>query len=174
MAAILIAAAATIGKANPHASLNTIGDVANALVPFLGPDIGRLVFGLGTIGAAMVAAVVVSLASAWGYGEVTGYKHSLEFHPFEAPWFYGVFSLAVIGGAIAVGVVPNLVALNIGIEVMNALMLPLVLGFLVLLALKALPQQHRIRGFYAWIVVGVSVLTSGLGVYGAFSSAVNP
>jgi hypothetical protein len=123
---------------------------------------------MGTIGAAMVAAIVVSLAAAWGFGEVTGYKHSLEHHPFEAPWFYGAFSLAVIGGAIVVGVAPNLVALNIGVEVMNALMLPVVLGFLVLLAIKALPAEHRIRGFYAWIVVGVSLVTSGLGVYGAF------
>ena len=66
MAAILVAAAATIGKTNSEASLNTIGDIAKALTPFLGPEIGRLVFGLGTIGAAMVAAIVVSLASAWG------------------------------------------------------------------------------------------------------------
>ena len=174
MAAVLIAAAATIGKANHHASLNSIGDISNALISFLGPDIGRVFFSIGTIGAAMVAAIVVSLAAAWGFGEVTGYKHSLEHHPFEAPWFYGAFSLAVIGGAIVVGVAPNLVALNIGVEVMNALMLPVVLGFLVLLAIKALPVEYRIQGFYAWIVVGVSVLTTGLGVYGAFSGIVTP
>ncbi len=172
MAAVLVAAAATIGKANNHASLNTIGDIANALIPFLGPNIGRFVFGVGTIGAAMVAAIVVSLAAAWGFGEVTGYKHSLEHHPFEAPWFYGAFTLAVIGGAFVVGVAPNLVALNIGVEVMNALMLPVVLGFLVLLAIKALPVEHRIRGFYAWIVIGVSLLTTGFGVYGALSGMV--
>jgi Mn2+/Fe2+ NRAMP family transporter len=174
MAAILIATAATIGKTNSHASLNTVGDIANALIPFLGPHIGKLVFGLGIIGAGMVAAIVVSLAAAWGFGEVTGYKHSLEYHPFEAPWFYGAFSLAVVGGAVVVAIVPNLVALNIGVEVMNALMLPLVLGFLVLLAIKALPPEHRIKGVYAGVVIGLSVLISCLGVYGAFSSAVNP
>jgi Mn2+/Fe2+ NRAMP family transporter len=174
MAAILIATAATIGKANSHASLNTVGDIANALIPFLGPHIGKLVFGLGIIGAGMVAAIVVSLAAAWGFGEVTGYKHSLEYHPFEAPWFYGAFALAVVGGAVVVAIVPNLVALNIGVEVMNALMLPLVLGFLVLLAIKALPPEHRIKGVYAGIVISLSVLISCLGVYGGFSSAVNP
>ncbi len=171
MAAILIAAAATIDGSGAHASLNTIGDITKALVPVLGPDIGRFVFGLGTIGAAMVAAIVVSLASAWGFGEVAGYKRSLEHHPFEAPWFYGVYTVAIIGGAVVVGVVPNLVALNIGVEVMNALMLPVVLGFLVLLAFKALPPEHRIRGLYAWIVVGVALLTAGLGVYGGISGA---
>jgi len=169
MAAILIAAAATIGKTNAHASLNTVGDVAKSLTPVLGPNIGRFVFSLGTVGAAMVAAIVVSLASAWGFGEVTGYKHSLEFHPVEAPWFYGVFTLAVIIGAIVVGVAPNLVALNIGVEVMNALMLPVVLGFLVLLAIKALPESHRLQGIYAWVVISVCLLTAGLGVFGGLS-----
>jgi hypothetical protein len=50
-------------------------------------------------------------------------------------------------------------------------MLPLVLGFLVLLAFRALPPEHRPRGLYAVIVVGISVLTAGLGVYGGISGA---
>ncbi len=169
MAAVLVAAAATIGKMNTHASLDTIGDISKVLVPFLGPDVGRFVFGLGIIGAAMVAAIVVSLASAWGFGEVTGYRHSLEHHPLEAPWFYGIYTLGVIAGAVIVGLAPDLVALNIGVQVMNALMLPVVLGFLVLLAFRALPAEYRPRGLYAWIVVGVALLTAGLGVYGGIS-----
>jgi Mn2+/Fe2+ NRAMP family transporter len=174
MAAVLIAAAATIGKVHAHAaqaSLNSIGDITKLLVPVLGPDVGRVVFGFGTIGAGMVAAIVVSLASAWGFGEVTGYRHSLEHHPLEAPWFYGIYAVAVIGGAVIVDLVPDLVALNIGVQVMNALMLPLVLGFLVLLAFKALPAEHRLKGAYAWLVVAVSMLTAGLGVYGGITGA---
>jgi Mn2+/Fe2+ NRAMP family transporter len=174
MAAVLIAAAATIWKVHAHAaeaSLNSIGDITKLLVPVLGPNVGRVVFGFGTIGAGMVAAIVVSLASAWGFGEVTGYRHSLEHHPLEAPWFYGIYALAVIGGAVIVDLAPDLVALNIGVEVMNALMLPLVLGFLVLLAFKALPKEHRLQGPYAWLVVAVSVLTAGLGVYGGITGA---
>lgn len=174
MAAILIAAAATFGRVHAHvaeASLNSIGDITKMLVPVLGPNVGRVVFGFGTIGAGMVAAIVVSLASAWGFGEVTGYRHSLEHHPLEAPWFYGIYALAVIGGAVAVDLAPDLVALNIGVEVMNALMLPLVLGLLVLLAFKALPAEHRLKGPYAWLVIAVSVLTAGLGVYGGITGA---
>jgi NRAMP (natural resistance-associated macrophage protein)-like metal ion transporter len=171
MAAVLIAGAATIGKIHANASLDTIGDITKLLVPVLGPNVGRVVFGFGTIGAALVAAIVVSLACAWGFGEVTGYRHSLEHHPLEAPWFYGIYTIAVIGGAVIVDLVPNLVALNIGVEVMNALMLPLVLGFLVALAFKALPPEHRLKGPYAWLVVAVSVLTAGLGVYGGIAGA---
>ncbi len=61
--------------------------------------------------------------------------------------------------------------MNIGVEVMNALMLPLVLGFLVLLAFRALPPEHRLRGPYAWFVVTIALLTAGLGVYGGLSGA---
>lgn len=171
MAAVLIAAAATIGKTHAIASLSSIGDITKMLVPALGPNVGRIVFGFGTIGAGMVAAIVVSLASAWGFGEVTGYRHSLEHHPLDAPWFYGIYAIAVIGGAVIVDLVPDLVALNIGVEVMNALMLPLVLGFLVALAFKALPAEHRPRGPYALLVVAVSVLTAWLGVYGGITGA---
>ena len=52
----------------------------------------------------------------------------------------------VVGGAVVVAVWPNLVSLNVGVQVMNALMLPLVLGFLIALAVKALPRAHRLRG----------------------------
>jgi Mn2+/Fe2+ NRAMP family transporter len=169
MAAILIAAAATIGTLHSGASPSSIGDITKMLVPFLGVDVGRVVFGLGTIGAALVAAIVASLASAWGFGEVTGYRHSLEHHPLEAPWFYGIYAAAVIGGAVLVDLAPNLVGLNIGVEVMNALMLPLVLGFLVALAFRALPPEHRLKGAYAWVVVAIALLTAGLGVYGGIT-----
>lgn len=119
----------------------------------------------------MVAAIVVSLACAWGFGEVAGYRHSLEHHALEAPWFYGIYTVAVIGGAVVVWLVPDLVALNIAVEVMNALMLPVVLGFLVLLAFKALPPERRLRGVYGWVVVIIALLTTGLGVYGGISGA---
>jgi len=167
MAAVIVAAAATFGKSNPNASLNTVGQLANALTPFLGTVMGKVAFSLGIVGAGMVAAIVVSLALAWGFGEVMGYKRSLEHHPREAPWFYLVYSVGVIGGAILVAIVPNLVSLSIAVQVMNALLLPLVLGFLVALAVKALPPEHRLRGSYRWVVIGAAILTTGLGVFGA-------
>ncbi|MHB8388427.1 MAG: NRAMP family divalent metal transporter, partial [Acidobacteriaceae bacterium] len=165
MAAVLVSTAATIGKVNPSASLNTIGDIAHALTPFMGVAMGRLLFSLGVLGAAMISSVVVSLAAAWGFGEVTGYKHSLEHNPLEAPWFYVVFTVGVLAGAVMVATIPNLVALTIWVEVMNAFLLPMVLGFLVVLAMKALPLGHRLSGAYRWIVIGVTALTSGLALY---------
>ncbi|MHB1993524.1 NRAMP family divalent metal transporter [Metallibacterium scheffleri] len=170
MAAVLMAAAATLASAHSNAPLDSVGQIAGALTPMLGHALGHTLFGLGMLGAAMVAAIVVALAAAWGFGEVTGYKHSLEHHPLEAPWFYLIFSVGVIGGALIVALVPDLVALAVGVEVMNALMLPLVLGLLVALAMRALPPAHRLRGVYAVVVIAVVVLTSLLGVYGGLST----
>ncbi|MGK9452723.1 NRAMP family divalent metal transporter [Acidithiobacillus caldus] len=170
MAAVLVAVAATIALRNPNAPLNTVQQLSEAIVPFLGSTWGYLVFSVGIVGAGMVAAIVASLAGAWGWGEVTGFRHSLEYHPSEAPWFYGTYTFIVLAGALAVALVPNLVALDIAVEVMNALLLPLVLGFLVALAIYALPPEHRLRGWYLWLVVAVSILTAGLGIYGGISS----
>ena len=171
MAAVLISTAATIGRHNPNASLDTVGDITAALTPYLGVAMGKLVFGAGVLGAGLVAAIVASLALAWGLGEVAGYRRSLEDHPLRARWFYGVYAACLILGAVLVGVVPNLVILNIAVEVMNALLLPLVLGFLVMLGLKALPPQVRLRGWYAGLAIAMSAVTAGLGVYGGPSGA---
>jgi Mn2+/Fe2+ NRAMP family transporter len=132
---------------------------------------GNLVFGLGVLGAGMVAAIVVSLAFAWGLGEVTGYRRSLEMHPLEAHWFYGVYALCVVAGALVVAFWPNLVSLNVAVQVMNAFMLPIVLCFLIALAVKALPAAYRLRGVYLWVVIGVAGVTCALGVYGGLSGA---
>jgi len=166
MAAVLVAVAATIGRSATNASLNTVGDISGAITPFLGSMMGHLVFGVGIIGAAMVAAIVASLALAWGVGEVTGYRRSLEYKPLEAGWFYGVYAACVIAGAALVAVWPDLITLNVGVQVMNALLLPLVLGFLIALAIFALPEATRLRGWYLKVVLVVSVLTTALGVFG--------
>jgi Mn2+/Fe2+ NRAMP family transporter len=171
MAAVLIAAAATIGRHNPNASLNTVGDMSQALTPLLGQQVGRLVFGLGVLGAAFVAAIVSSLALAWGLGEVAGYRRSLEYHPLKARWFYGVYAACVVGGAAVVGFAPNLISLNVGVQVMNALLLPLVLGFLIRLAMVTLPPAYRLSGWYLGVVLIVCTITCALGVYGGLSSA---
>jgi energy-converting hydrogenase Eha subunit E len=121
------------------------------------------------LGAGMVATIIVSLAFAWGLGEVTGYRCSLEMHPFEAHWFYAVCAMCVVFGALVVAVWPDLVSLNVAVQVINAFMLPLVFGFLIALAVKALPRAHRLRGFYLSIVVVVAAVTCTLGVFGGLS-----
>lgn len=169
MIAILVATAATIGVSHPGKSLNTVQQIADALTPFLGKTVGTILFAMGMVGASLVAAIVVSLATAWGLGEVSGYKRSLEHNPHEAPWFYIIYtSMLVIGGATVVSGI-SLIDLSIGVQVMNAALLPIVLGFLYLLALKALPKRYRLHGVYAVVVGIVVAMASILGVYAAIT-----
>lgn len=59
--------------------------------------------------------------------------------------------------------------MSVAVEVMNALLLPIVLGFLYALARRALPAKYRIRGLYKTIVLLMVIITCCFGVYGAWS-----
>jgi Mn2+/Fe2+ NRAMP family transporter len=146
MIAVVVASAATLGMSQSGHSLNSVGEIASALTPFLGHREAVVFFGLGMIGASVVAALVVTLAGAWGVSEVLGWRHSLNDSPARAVGFY---SLAVGGtffGVVLVLAVPNLVNLSVDVEVMNACLLPIVLGFLLALERRSLPSELRMRG----------------------------
>lgn len=165
MASVLIAVAATIGRAEPGKSLDTVQQIVDAITPFVGRWAGTAMFALGMIGAALVATIVVTLTAARALGEVMGFEHSLKHRPQEAPWFYGAYVLILALGGVLVASGTDLVELSVGVQVMNALLLPIVLGFLYLLARRVLPEPYRLKGGYA-IVVGVTiVVTTGLGLY---------
>jgi Mn2+/Fe2+ NRAMP family transporter len=151
MIAVLLMTAATIGATHPGESLGTVGDVATGLMPFLGGTNALVFFGLGLVGAALVAALVVSLAGAWGVSEVLGWRHSLNDSPRRAAGFYGLATAGMLGGALLVVIVPDLVNLSVDVEVMNACLLPVVLGFLLVLERRALSGELRMRGVRRWI-----------------------
>ena len=172
MAAIIVATAATLYKHGNQSSLHTVGEITHAITPYLGKNVGTLLFSLGMVGAALVAVIVVTLTAAWGIGEITGYKRSLQNSPKEAPWFYILYCLVLIGGALLIVSDANLVEVSIGVEVMNAIALPLVLGFLFLLAKKSLPEKYKLKSYYAWfcfIVLGITALFGFIGgLWGSF------
>ena len=167
--AVLLAVAATLVSGGVPASLDSVGQISNALSPLLGASVGCFVFSVGVLGASMVAAIVSSLALTWGVGEVTGYRRSLEYRPFEAKWFYGIYAACVVGAAVLVWFVPDLVWLNIGAQVLNAFLLPLVIGLLVALAVTALPEPLRPRGVYLCVLIGISAVVIAVGLFGGVS-----
>ena len=162
MAAVLIATAATLGKAHTGAALDTVQQITEAITPFLGEGAGKLLFAMGMIGSALVATIVVTLTAARTMGEVLGVKHSLEHAPREAPWFYGIYTASLVIGGLFVASGVNLVSLSVGVQVMNALLLPIVLGFLYLLA-RRLPEPHRLKDGYAIVVALAILLSAGFG-----------
>ena len=165
MIAVVVAVAATVGAEHPGTSLNSIAAIADALSPFLGGLTGATLFGLGMLGAATVAALVVSLAGAWGMSEVLGWRHSLNDSPRRAPGFYALIVAATLTGASVALLARDLVNLSVDVEVMNAGLLPIVLGFLLLLERRALPREYRMHGPRRAMTYALTGVVISLGLY---------
>ena len=86
------------------------------------------------INAAVLGTTTISLSSAWAYGEVRGWAHSLQKPVREAPEFYGVYALCVMAAAGLV-LIPGapLQLIILSVQVLAGLMLPSAIIFLQLL-----------------------------------------
>ncbi len=171
MIAVLVVTGATLAGSG-SAPLRSIPQISAALTPFLGAPAGRLAFALGTSGAALVAAIVVSLAVSWGFAELAGKPRSLNLSVRRAPLFYGVYFGALLVSAILVLTSASLVRLAIEVEILNALLLPIVLGFLVALAWTALPRAFRLRAWERVVLVAVTVTVTAAGLALAVAATV--
>lgn len=168
MIVVIITLAATVwkGGAGASAQLGTVGDIAAALTPALGNIPARVLIGLAILGGALVAAIVVSLAGSWGIADVLGWKHSLNGGVNRSNRrFFTVYALTHVVGAVIVLSSVDLVQLAVDVEVMNALLLPIVLGFLLLLERRALPPEQRMHGVYRWLVTGLALVVIGFSLY---------
>jgi Mn2+/Fe2+ NRAMP family transporter len=161
-AAVVVAAAAAFHHGAAGEGLGSVGRIADAFAVSVGPAAGRAVFALGLSGGALVAAIVVCLTAAWAFGEVFAPAGT---RPAQGPHFRAAFAGVLILGAALVGSGLNLVALAIAAGVLNALLLPVVLWFLVRMALSELPAEVRPRGFHAVALAVVLALTAALGLY---------
>jgi len=80
--------------------LHTVTEMSSALRPFLGAIGAKVLLGTAVLGAALVAALVASLAGAWGIAEVFGWTHSLNERPDRnTAKFYLTYALAHVLGA---------------------------------------------------------------------------
>ena len=107
-----------------------------------------------------------ALAGAWGIAEVFGWTHSLNERPDRnTAKFYLTYALAHVLGATIVLLSLNLVNVVIDVEVMNALLLPIVLGFLLVLEARALPSEYRMRGPRRFITTTLCLVVVAFGLY---------
>ena len=165
MVAFVLVFAATVGQTHPGTSLDTVGEMSRALRPFIDASGAKVALGAAVLGAALVAALVASLAGAWGISEVFGWHHSLNQRPNRrTAKFYTVYVMAHVLGAVVVLIGFNLVSLMIDVMVMNALLLPIVLGFLLALEARALPPEHRMKGPYRFAATALCVVVIGFGL----------
>ncbi len=162
MVSVLVATAAGLhGRAG---SLQSVGAIARALAPLLGSSTSRVLLALGILGAALVASIVVSLAAAWAVAEAAGRPRSLNDGLRQAPLFYGLYAGAVALGAVLVLASRSLVRLAVDVEVVNALLLPLVLGMLILLAYQVLPAAHVLRRSHRAAVSFATIVVALVGI----------
>jgi Mn2+/Fe2+ NRAMP family transporter len=164
MIAIVITTAATLFVR--HISVSDAAHAALALIPLTGRASG-IVFGAGLIGAAMLGAFVVSLATSWAFGEAFNWPCSLNYRCTEAKRFYGLYTVIVVVAA-AIVLVPNLplVKITLYVEAGNALVLPLVLGFLLVMANDKKILGERRNSFLGNVVaIGISGVCIVLGFW---------
>jgi Mn2+/Fe2+ NRAMP family transporter len=164
MAAVVVTTAATLYVR--HISVSDAARAALALVPLAGRFAG-LAFGAGLLGASLLGAFVVSLATAWAFGEAFRWPCSLNVSCLRAKRFYGLYALCV---ALAAGIVlvPGLplVRVTIDVEAFNAFVLPIVLGFLVVLANdERILGDRRNSALGNLIAVGISATCATLGLW---------
>lgn len=107
--------------------------MAVALAPLAGEFFKNTILIL-MINAAVLGATTVSLASAWAFGEVRGWDHSLQKSIKEAPGFYAIYAVGVFGAAGLV-LIPDapLQLIIVSVQVLAGLMLPSAIVFLQLL-----------------------------------------
>jgi len=107
--------------------------MANALHATTGEGI-RLGILLLMINAAVLGTTAISLSSAWAYGEVKGWPHSLQMPVRKAPGFYATY-VACVGLAAAIVLIPRapLQLIILGVQVLAGIMLPSAIIFLQLL-----------------------------------------
>jgi Mn2+/Fe2+ NRAMP family transporter len=165
MVAVVVTCAATLFV--HHVNVTDAAHAALALVPLTGSRLAGIAFGAGLLGAAMLGALVVSLASAWAFGEAFAWRCSLNSACYEAKRFYGMYAAMVIVAA-GIVLIPQLplIRITVWVEAFNAFVLPIVLGFLLVLSNDKKVLGDRVNSTLGNVVaIGVAVVCVGLGLW---------
>jgi len=118
--------------------------MAADLGTFAGPFVRNVIL-LMMINAAVLGTTAISLSSAWAYGEVRGWPHSLQLPFKQARGFYAVY-LACVAAAAAIVLIPRapLQLIILGVQVLAGVILPSAVIFLQLLL-----NDRELLGEYA-------------------------
>jgi Mn2+/Fe2+ NRAMP family transporter len=128
---IIIATGTVIGHLGQP--LNSAREAALALKPVAGRFAEKL-FAIGLFGASALAGAVVPLSTAYALSEAAGVERSVSRRFTEAPLFLSLFTGQVVIGA-AVALAPgNLITLLINTQILNGIITPVILVFILILA----------------------------------------
>jgi NRAMP (natural resistance-associated macrophage protein)-like metal ion transporter len=154
---IIIATAAVIGGTGP---LSSAAEAAKALEPLAGRWASDL-FGIGLLGASALAAAVVPLSTSYAVAEAVGVERSVSRSFREAPLFLGLFTVQLIVGAAVVLLPGNLFTLIVNTQVLEGVVTPVTLVFVLLLANRRSLLGAAANGRLARTVGAITVVTVG-------------
>jgi NRAMP (natural resistance-associated macrophage protein)-like metal ion transporter len=132
---IVIACAATLYTAG-HREIESAADAAQSLRP-LGGQYAFMLFSFGLLNASLLAASILPLTTAYTVCEALGFESGLNKKFGEAPAFYWLYTgLIAVGAAIILA--PNFPLVRVAVlsQVLNGVLLPAVLIFMLLLVNK--------------------------------------
>ncbi len=159
---IIIATGATLYVSGVH-SIGSAADAAKALKPLAG-QYAELLFGIGLLGASLLAAAILPIATSYVVAESLGFEKGIGRRTEEAPVFIGLITVMIVISTI-VAMVPGVpvISLLVGVQVVNGLLLPINLFFVWRLARsEELMGEHRNRGPVDWVTALTVLLTSTL------------
>jgi Mn2+/Fe2+ NRAMP family transporter len=153
---VVVTCAETLHASGVH--IETAADAARGLEPLAGHLAGAL-FGVGLIGAALLAAAILPLSTAYSVCEFTGHEGALDDGFRGAPLFYSTFVLvtATAAGVVLLPGMP-LVPVLVLTQVLNALLL---LPLLVLM--HRLSRDPEVMGALVASRVGAAVRLTAIG-----------
>ena len=125
---IIIACAATL-YLHGERHIDDAAQAAKALEPFAG-RFAEVLFGIGLLGASLLAAAVLPVTAAYVISETFGFERGMSRSPREAPVFVGVVTALVVIGAV-VAMIPGIPVfrLLVGVQAVNGVLLPVTLVF---------------------------------------------
>ena len=126
---IIIATGATLYVHGEH-QITSAAEAAQALEPFAG-RYAEALFGIGLLGASLLAAAILPVTAAYVIAETFGFEKGISRRFHEAPLFVGVITTLIALGAI-VAVIPGIpvIPLLVGVQVVNGALLPVLLVFI--------------------------------------------
>ena len=141
--------------------IETAGEAAMALAPLAG-DFAKILFGIGLLGASLLAAGVVPLTTSFALTDAFGWEAGVNRTLDEAPIFYAIFTfLIVLSATITLSPAISIIKLLLSLQVLNGILLPIQLFFMLKLA-----NDKRLMGNYRNSLVFNIIVTSATVIIG--------
>jgi Mn2+/Fe2+ NRAMP family transporter len=168
---IIVACAATL-YVHGVRDIRFASDAAQALKPLAG-DFTYILFAVGLFNASLFAASILPLSTAYTVCEGLGFESGVDRKFGDAPVFYWLYTLLIVAGAALVLFIPEakLVQVVLWSQVLNGVVLPFVLVFMLLLInKKELMGEYVNTPLFNAVAWTTTVVVIGLSVAWAWAS----